>query len=69
MIAPIESLKASASSPGIRRARRLVACTLLKLRSSRPDCAASAPAWRAWLFTTWVALVVAVYFACMAGLL
>ncbi len=68
MIAPIEKPKAAATSPGIRRARRLVASALLKQRPRLPGGAPCLPAWRAWLFTAWVVVVAAVYFACMAGL-
>jgi hypothetical protein len=68
MIAPIKRPKASRSSPGIRRARQLVASTLLPQRPQPAD-APAVPAWRAWLFTAWVAVVVAVYSAYMIGLL
>lgn len=68
MIAPIKSPKASRSSPGIRRARQLVASALLPHRPRPPD-APTVPAWRAWLFTAWVVVVVAVYSAYMIGLL
>ena len=66
MIAPIEKAKPRASAPGIRRARRMVASTLLK--PPPPGGAPRLPAWRAWLFTAWVVVVVAVYLVCMAGL-
>ena len=69
MIAPIEGPKASAPSPGIRHAHRLVASTLLEQRPRPRDCTPPVPAWRAWLFTTWAVVVAAVYFMCMAGLL
>ncbi|MHC4179242.1 MAG: hypothetical protein ACYSWU_17150 [Planctomycetota bacterium] len=69
MIAPIQSPEASAPSPGIRRARHLVASTLLRPRSRPPDSGPSVPAWRAWLFTIWVVVISAAYFAYMAGLL
>jgi len=68
MIAPIKSPKASRSSPDIRRVRQLVASALLPHRRRPPD-APTVPAWRAWLFTAWVVVVVAVYAAYMIGLL
>ena len=69
MIAPIEGPKASAPSPGIRRAHSLVASTLLKQRPLPRDRTPPVPAWRAWLFTTWAVVVAAVYFMYMARLL
>ena len=69
MIAPIEGPKATASSPGVRHARRLVASTLLKRRSHPTDRPGLMSAGRAWLLTAWVVVVAAVYFVCMAGLL
>jgi hypothetical protein len=69
MIAPIERPKASASSPGVRRARRLVASTLMQQRPRWPECAPSVPAWQAWMFTAWVVAISAAYFAYMVGLL
>lgn len=68
MIAPIKRPKTSAPSPGIRRAHRLVASTLLQQRLRPRDAAPPVPAWRAWLFTAWVVVTAAVYFACMSGL-
>ena len=52
----------------LRRARQLVAATFFKGRRSA-DTAPSIPSWRAWVFTGWLILVTAVYFAEMAGLL
>ena len=67
MIAPIEKPKASASSPGICRARRLVASTLLQEQPRWPDSAPPVPAGRAWVFTAWVVGLSAAYFAYMMG--
>jgi len=66
MIALIKRPKVSASSPGICRARRMVAATLLK-RGARPDASPPVPAWKTWLLTAWVITVGASYVAYMSG--
>ena len=53
----------------LRRARQLVAATFFKCHRRSADTAPSIPSWRAWVFTGWLILVTAVYFAEMAGLL
>jgi hypothetical protein len=76
MIAPVKRRKASVTSPGIHRARQVLASMLLTERprgakdgSAIPatDALPPMPAWRAWLLTAWVIVVVAAYFASMAG--
>ena len=53
----------------MHRARRLVASQLLSDGPDPSDNAPSVSRWRAWLFAAWVAVVVAVYLATMAGLI
>lgn len=49
----------------IRRARRLVASTLLTTRPDRADDAPPVPGWKAWLFAAWVVIATTFYFAHM----
>ena len=67
MIAPIEQPEPQTVSRGIRYARRLVASRLLEDETESAHVPPSVPGWKAWSFTAWVALVVAVYFLHMIG--
>ncbi len=68
MIAPIHETKDPPPTPGLRRARRLVASSFLKQRSYPADEGAAVRPWQAWLFTLWVVVTTVAYAAAMAGL-
>ena len=68
MIAPIREPETAEMSPTVRRARRIVG-SLLPDRSESTAEAPPVSTWKAWLFAAWVAVVICVYFAFMAGLL
>ncbi|MBN2473483.1 MAG: hypothetical protein JXB62_02655 [Pirellulales bacterium] len=67
MIAPIRQKETRPRPPGIRRAYRLVASTLLSDRPRRGSQTPWVPAWQAWLYTGWVVIVVGAYAASMLG--
>jgi hypothetical protein len=68
VIAPIRRPEARPAAPGVLYARRLVASTLLRQKTSPAGHGPPMPAWRAWLLAAWVVMVVAAYFASMVGL-
>ncbi len=68
MIAPIREAKDPPAAPGLRRARRLVASSLLKRRSYPADEGPAVGPWQAWLFTAWVVATTLAYAVAMAGL-
>jgi len=65
MIAPLRQTEDSSRLRRLRRAHRVVATTLLKKSRHPADTAASVSAWRAWLLTAWIALVITIYAAAM----
>lgn len=69
MIAPINPSDTAEVSPEVRRARRHIAGAILAEESESAAEKRPVPAWKAWLFAVWTVVVVAVYFACMAGLI
>ncbi len=60
MIAPLRQTEQPVASPSLRAARRLVARTLLEETTDHPD-RSTVPAWRAWLFVAWMAVVIGSY--------
>jgi hypothetical protein len=70
MIAPLPGSQPPQldESRPLEEARRWIASTFLRNRSSQDDHAAPVRPWKAWLFTAWVLIVTAVYFAGMFGL-
>jgi hypothetical protein len=66
MIAPIQQTEPPRSSSELRRARHLVAATLLEQQPELADDAPPVRAWKAWLFVAWVTVTTVVYFAHMA---
>jgi len=71
MIAPLRLPETHTSPQGrrLREARRVAAAALLDPQPQSSENAPGIPAWRAWLFVAWVAVVTGVYFASMIGLL
>lgn len=71
MIAPLEQMDSETTQTRrrLRLARRLVASTFFQHDPDPGENAPPIPAWRAWLFTAWVTIVTAIYFATMLGLL
>ncbi len=67
MIALYQQTEDPPQPRGMVRARRLVASALLRRSSRRADGAVAVRGWKAWLFTTWVVVVTAAYFAYMIG--
>ena len=70
MIAPLREQETSglaAASRQLRRARRVVARTLLPEADSRESAAPPVPAWQAWLLVAWMAVTAAVYVALLFG--
>jgi hypothetical protein len=67
MIAPIKQPEPRAVSRGVRYARRLVASRLLEDGPDPARAPPPIPGWQAWSFTAWVAIIIATYFAHMAG--
>jgi hypothetical protein len=67
MIAPARtpSPHTDHSRRAVRRARRLIAESLLASRKSREPSARHVPAWQAWLAATWVVTIAAVFGAMM----
>jgi hypothetical protein len=57
MIAFIRSPKESERLPAVRRARRLLATTLLPWRSDVQSGASPVARWKAWLLVAWLAAV------------
>ena len=51
----------------MRRARRMVASTLLQEERELRGPGSRVPGWKAWLFAGWVIVVTAVYFTYMFG--
>ena len=71
MIAPLDQMEAKSTElrRRLRQARRLVAATFFRHDANPTDNAPPVPAWRAWAFAAWVAIVTIVYFATMLGFL
>lgn len=69
MIAPLqeEEKEAPVRSPALRRAHLLLAATFFRTPSHSAETSPAIPAWKAWIFAAWVVIVVALYFAAMAG--
>ncbi len=71
MIAPLR--QPDSWTPEVRRqlraAREMVATTRLQPAAERVSPVPPVPRWAAWLFTTWLVLVTALYGAYMLGLL
>jgi len=61
LIAFIRQDDRPAVPPSLRRARRLVASTLLHARRRREERGPRVSAWLAWGFTAWVSVVTLVY--------
>lgn len=60
MVAPASRTRRSAPSPALRRARQVVAKTLLHAQtptSPRAEDAPPAAPWKAWLLAAWIAAV------------
>jgi len=68
MIAFYKQTTEPRTTPGMRRARRLIASTLFKEQPARLDVAPKVAGWKAWVFTSWVVVTVVVYFAYMLEL-
>ena len=67
MIAFYRQTDGPTSTTAVRRARRLVASSLLE-QESHPACSTPPVAtWKAWLFAAWVVVVTGFYFAHMFG--
>jgi hypothetical protein len=64
MIAPIREVEPPRSTPGLVKARRLVANLMLRSGSERGRRVA---AWKAWLIAGWMVSVGAAYAASMLG--
>jgi len=70
MIAPLrdeETGGIAAASRQLRRARRVVARTLLPDVAGREPIARPVPAWQAWLLVTWMTMAAAIYIAMLVG--
>ncbi len=69
MIAPLRPVETAPpeTETQLRRARRLVARTLLGATADPHDRPPPVAAWVAWLFAGWVVLVAVLYFLAMAG--
>lgn len=67
MIAPIRQSDpdSSAARQRMRRARQVVASTLLQTRRKPVVQAPPIAAWQGWLFAAWVLVVVVAYFGSM----
>ena len=65
MIAPYRKTKNPSSS--MRRARRMVASTMLSDEAESRKSRARVPGWKAWLFAAWAVVVTVAYFAYMSG--
>ncbi len=66
MIAPIREADQPTTTPGMRRARRMVASTFLK-RQEGSEKTSWVPRWQAWVFTGWILIVSIAYFSSMLG--
>ena len=71
MIAPLRLPEPHTSrrSRRLHEAHHVVAAALLDPQPESSEKIRRIPAWRAWLFVAWVAVVTGVYFASMIGLL
>lgn len=70
MIAPLrdeETGGIAAASRQLRRARRVVARTLLLEAGGREPVARPVPAWQAWLLVTWMMVTAGIYVAMLLG--
>ena len=70
MIAPLreeEPRGLAAASRQLRRARRVVARSLLPETRPQESAAHPVPAWQAWLLAGWMATTAAVYVALLIG--
>jgi hypothetical protein len=70
MIAPIRQSDPETTEVRrrLRQARQVIASTLLRTRRTPVVQAPPLPHWQAWLFATWIVVVVAAYGASMLGL-
>lgn len=69
MIAPIRHTADVPESRAMRRARRVVAATLLQTGPQPPEHAPPVRARKAWAFSGWVAAVTVLYVLHMIGVL
>jgi hypothetical protein len=71
MIAPLDQMDAATTETRrrLRLARRLVAVTFFARPLDSIEDAPAIASRRAWLFTAWVVIVTAAYFATMLGFL
>jgi hypothetical protein len=67
VIAFYKEVETKAPPAGMRRARRLVASTLLRSAREPRDDAPPMPGWKAWLYCAWVLVAAAYYIGCMVG--
>jgi hypothetical protein len=70
MIAPLRDQETgglAAASRQLRRARRVVARTLLPVADGREPAARPVPAWQAWLLVAWMAATAGIYVALLVG--
>lgn len=70
MIAPLRDQETgglAAASRQLRRARHVVARTLLPEAGGREPAARSVPAWQAWLLVAWMTMTAGIYVAMLVG--